>query len=204
VSRLIYYFGRFVFYIYLNIFYRLRIHGVKNIPGRKPFIICSNHIKWIDPATVGVAIPARYRIRFMAKKELFNILIFSFIVRMAGAFPVNREQADYGAIKKAFQLLKEGHVLGLFPEGSRSKDGKLQKAQNGAALIAVRSGVPVVPVAIVGPYRFLKPLHVYIGQPFVLPPLVYDSKEDKKVRLDEMSYEIMGKIRDLMPDKRVI
>lgn len=204
MSRLIYYFGRFVFFICLNIFYRLRIHGVDNIPGRKPFIICSNHIKWMDPATVGVAIPARYRIRFMAKKELFNILIFSFIVRMAGAFPVNREQADYGAIKKAFQLLKEGHVLGLFPEGSRSKDGKLQKAQNGAALIAVRSGVPVVPVAIVGPYRFLKPLNVYIGKPFVLPPLVYDSKEDKKARLAEMSYEIMGKIRDLMPDQGAI
>lgn len=204
MNRLVYYFGRFVFYIYLNLLYRLRIHGSENIPGRKPFIICSNHIKWIDPATVGVAIPARYRIRFMAKKELFSIFIFSFLVRMAGAFPVNREQADYGAIKKAFQLLKEGQVLGLFPEGSRSESGKLQKAYNGAALIAVRSGVPVIPVAIVGPYRFLKPLHVYIGPPFVLPPLVYVSKEDKKAQLDEMSCEIMGKIRDLVPDKRVI
>ncbi len=204
MSSLVYYLGRFLFYIYLKLFYRLRIHNAEQIPGRKPFIICSNHIKWIDPATIGAAIPARYRIRFMAKKELFSYFILSFLVRKAGAFPVNRKQADYSAIKKAYQLLKEGQVLGLFPEGSRSINGKLQKAYNGSALIAVRSGVPVVPIAIVGPYQLFKPLHVYIGPPFVLPPLIYENKEDKKAQLEEMSYEIMRRIRDLVPDKKAV
>ncbi len=200
----LYYFGRFLFYSCLKLLYCMRVHNLENIPGRKPFIICSNHIKWADPGTVGAAFPAHYRIRFMAKKELFDYFILSSLVRMAGAFPVDREKADYGAIKTAYKLLNDGQVLGLFPEGSRSKNGKLQKAYNGAAMIAVRSGVPVVPVAIVGPYRFFSPLHVYIGSAFVLPPLVYENKEDKKAQLEEMSYEIMGRIRDLIPATKAV
>ena len=88
----------------------------------------------------------------------------------------------------------------MFPEGSRSKTGKLQKAYNGAALIAVRSGVPIVPIAISGPYRLFKPVRLYIGEPFVLPPLVYDNKDEKKKHLEEMSETIMFKIKKLLPE----
>ncbi len=196
---MLYYVGRFIGWIYLRLLYRVKVHGAENIPARKPFIICSNHINWMDPLTIGTSFPASYRIHFMAKHELFGNIFSSWLFRKVGAFPVNRDNADYSAIKTAYRLLKEGGVLGLFPEGSRSKTGRLQKAYNGAALIAVRSGVPVVPVAITGPYRFCKPVHLYIGVPLVLPPLVYDSKDEKKEQLEEMSMLIMESIGRLPP-----
>lgn len=199
MNELLYCFGRCVFLIYLKIFYRLSIEGREHIPTRKPFIICANHICWLDPLAVGAALPASYRIHFMGKKELFRNFFFAFVLKKAHAFPVNRQEADYGAIKKALQLLKEGQVLGLFPEGSRSKSGSLQKAFNGAALIANRSGVPIVPILIVGPYRIFKPLKLYIGAPFALPPLNYEHKEEKKEQLNEMSSTIMNHIKALQP-----
>lgn len=201
MNWLLYSLGRSVFSLYLRVFHRLKIHGADNIPKRKPFIICSNHINWKDPTTVGVAFPRSIDIKFMAKKELFKNPFISYALRQAGAFPVDRENADYGAIKKAYQLLNNKQVLGLFPEGSRSKTGELQKAYNGAALIAVRSGVPIVPVAISGTYKICKPLNIYIGRPFVLPPLIYDSKEEKKLQLEEMSYMIMENIGRLITEK---
>ncbi len=186
--------------VIVKMLYRIKIHGKENIPGRKPFIICSNHLSWWDPVVIGTTVPGSYRIHFMAKKELFNNFIFSYLLRKACAFPLNRKDADYAAIRKAYQLLENRQVLGLFPEGSRSKNGTLQKPYNGAALIAVRSGVPVLPVAIAGPYRLFRPLHVFIGPPFALPPLNYNHKEEKKAQLEEMSRLIMGQIRSLLPE----
>lgn len=201
---LLYHVVRLFFLIYLKTIYRIRFHGRENIPGRRPFIICSNHLSWLDPLAVGTSVPAGCRIHFMAKKEIFSNFLFSFLLRKVGAFPLNRKDADYAAIRKAYQLLRDGQVLGLFPEGSRSKSGKLQKPFNGAALIAVRSGVPILPVAIAGPYRLFKPLHVFIGPPFVLPPLNYERKEDKKAQLEEMSRRIMGQIGNLIPESKTI
>lgn len=194
---------RFFYLIMLKLLYRVKIHGRDNIPGRAPFIICSNHLSWLDPAVVGAVFPGSYKVHFMAKKELFNNIFSAYLLRKVGAFPLNRKDADYAAIKKAYRLLEDGQVLGLFPEGSRSKSGKLQKPYNGAALIAVRSGVPIVPVAIAGPYSLFKTLHVFIGSPFFLPPLTYSCKEDKKVQLEEMSKMIMEHIRDLFPEDHV-
>jgi len=192
--------GRFVAWIYLRLLFKIKVHGLENIPKRKPFILCSNHINWMDPLTIGTSLPASYRIHFMAKQEIFNNFLTSLFFRKLGAFPVKRDNADFMAIKTAYQLLNDGQVLGLFPEGSRSKTGKLQKAYHGAALIAVRSGVPIVPIAISGPYRLFKPVRLYLGEPFVLPPLVYDNKDEKKKHLEEMSETIMFKIKILLPD----
>ncbi|MFO7952397.1 MAG: lysophospholipid acyltransferase family protein [Bacillota bacterium] len=198
-----YSFARLLCVIFIKLFFRLKIHGAENIPGRKPFIVCSNHLNWIDPVVVGVAIPGRYQVHFMAKKELFSNFIFAFTLRCLGAFPLNRQDADYAAIRKAYQVLQNGQVLGLFPEGSRSKTGKLKKAYNGTALIAVRSGVPLLPVAITGPYRLFKPLHVKIGPPFALPPLIYDRKYDKRAQLEKMSAHVMKHIANLLPEDKI-
>ena len=136
----------------------------------------------------------------MAKKELFNNFILAYLFRKVGAYPVDRVRNDYGAVKKSYHLLNDGQVLGMFPEGSRSKDGQFKKPHNGAALIAIKSGMPVVPVAVAGPYRFFKPLHIYIGKPFILPPLVYNNRQDRKFKLEEMSGDIMAKIKQLLPE----
>lgn len=197
-ESLLYYFGRFVFLIYLKMFYRIRIVGRSNIPVYKPFMVCSNHISWHDPFSVGVALPAWYRINYMAKKELFSNSVLRFLLLKAGSFPVNRQDADLIAVKKAYLILKEGNVLGLFPEGTRSRNGAMQKAYNGAALIAVRSGVPILPVAIEGPYRLFNPVRIHIGKPFTLPPLVNEQKNKKREQLDEMSDLIMKRIGMLL------
>jgi 1-acyl-sn-glycerol-3-phosphate acyltransferase len=134
----------------------------------------------------------------MAKKELFSNSVLRFLLLKAGSFPVNRQDADLIAVKKAYLILKEGNVLGLFPEGTRSRNGAMQKAYNGAALIAVRSGVPILPVAIEGPYRLFNPVRIHIGKPFTLPPLVNEQKNKKREQLDEMSDLIMKRIGMLL------
>lgn len=199
---MLYYFGRFVFLLYFKLFYRLQVSGSANLPGMKPFIICANHISWMDPLAIGAAIPAWYRINYMAKKELFKNYILRKLLLMVGAFPVNRQDADFTAVKKAYNLLKEGQVLGVFPEGTRSTNGLMQKAYNGAALIAVRSGIPILPVAVEGPYRFFEPLTIHIGQLFVLPPLIYEQKNEKKEQLDALSAIIISNINKLLPEKQ--
>ncbi len=201
---LLYIFGRLFFKVYLNVFYRPYVSGIENVPGRKPFIICSNHVHLMDPMMIAIFVPAHYRIHYMAKNEVFRNAVFSFLLKKVGAFPVNRKEADYAAIKKAFQLLNDGQIIGLFPEGSRSRSGCLQRAYHGAALIAVRSGTPILPAAIVGPYRLFKPVRMSFGPPFILPPLVYNTKEEKKEKLEEMSFIIMDNIRRLILEEKAV
>jgi len=197
---LLYKLAHFLFCLYLKVVYRWRVYGQENIPEQGPFIICANHIKWIDPVVVGCAFPRRLKVHFMAKEELFRNRFVSYFLRIGGAYPVNRNIADYSAIRRSFQLLSENKVLGMFPEGTRSKTGQLQKAQHGAALIASRDCVPIIPVGIAGPYRAGRPLIVRIGKPFRLNKLEYNNREEKKVLLEQMSATIMENIKCLLPD----
>ena len=93
--------GRFVAWVYLRLLFKIKVQGLDNIPKRKPFILCSNHINWMDPLTIGTSLPASYRIRFMAKQEIFNNYFTAIFFRKIGAFPVKREDADLFAIKAA-------------------------------------------------------------------------------------------------------
>lgn len=198
---MLYRFGHLLFSIYFKLFFRWQVYGRENIPEKGPFIVCSNHINWIDPVFIACSFPSRIKIHFMAKEELFqkNFLV-TFVLTRLGAFPVKRDTADISAIKKFLQLLKEGQVLGLFPEGTRSKTGKLLKPMNGAALIALRSGVPIVPVAILDPYRPWKKLRITIGEPFRLAVQPGQEKKTlKKEILDKMSSNIMESIKLLFP-----
>ncbi len=196
---MLYRFGHFVFAIFYRIVYRRRVYGREHIPEEGPLIICANHINWQDPPAIGSALPHRLRIHFMAKKELFRNPIIAYFLRKAGAFSVDRESADYGAIRRAFQILNAGGVVGLFPEGTRSKTGALQKAQRGSALIAGRSGAPLLPVLVVGPYRPGRPLRIICGPLFKIPRLEYSSRNEKKARLEEGSRMIMDRLQALLP-----
>lgn len=193
---MLYRFGHAVFRLYFRILYRWRIEGRENIPDKGPFIICSNHISWIDPPLVGCAIPARLQVHFMAKAELFRNAVIRAVLRGVGAFPVKRDRADHAAIRTSLRLLQEGKVLGLFPEGTRSKTGSLQQAQNGAAMIALRTGAPILPVAIAGPYRLGRPVRLYIGAPF---KFTAGENGERRVNLDQSSVAIMESIEALLP-----
>jgi 1-acyl-sn-glycerol-3-phosphate acyltransferase len=180
---------RWLFKVYFNLFYSVKIYGADNIPSSGPYIICSNHTSWFDPPLVGCVF-SRNRLCFMAKDELFKIFILGYIIKKIYAFPVKRNTADRAAIRRALQVLDEGDILALFPEGTRIKAKELGNPHHGAALIALKSQKPVIPVFIKWPSRFFKPVKVGIGS------LIY-FKEEGKLKsevLEKVSFRIMEEI----------
>lgn len=135
---------RFIFFV----FFRWRIVGIENIPANGAAIIAANHISNWDPPLIGTAIPRP--MHFMAKEELFKNAVLKRVISALGAFPVKRGAADRNAIRTAIHLLEGGNVLGLFPEGTRSKNGMLGEPEQGLAMIAIKTGAPVIPAAIFG------------------------------------------------------
>ena len=124
-----------------------RFEHRENIPSSGPFVICSNHISYIDPVYLALAVDGR-QVFYMAKGELFRFRPFGWLLRRLGAFPVERGKGDGEAMNVGYEHLKNGQIMGIFPEGTRSKNGKLGRAKSGVAVIAARAGVPVVPAAI--------------------------------------------------------
>jgi 1-acyl-sn-glycerol-3-phosphate acyltransferase len=182
---------------------RWRVEGKENVPRTGPLIIVSNHLNNIDPPLLGASIPRD--IYFMAKQELFEPRMVRAIVQAYGAFRVRRGVLDREAMRRAFEHLREGQVVGMFPEGQRSADHQLQSPQLGAALLADRSGVPVLPLGINGSEQmkgfrsiFHRPrITVTIGRPFVLTSTV---GKRTRSRLTEHSDFIMERIAELLPE----
>ncbi|WP_188453847.1 lysophospholipid acyltransferase family protein [Virgibacillus oceani] len=143
--------------------YRIEVKGKENVPNEGPVIICSNHISNLDPPVVGITSPRD--IYFMAKGELFEKPLLGKLLLGIHAFPVKRGMRDRNALRKGLAILDEGKTLGLFPEGTRSKTGKLGKALAGAGFFALRSSATIVPCAIIGSYKPFKKLTVIYGEP---------------------------------------
>lgn len=150
----------------------LKSKGIQNVPDKGPLIVVANHVSIWDP--IVVALVLKRPIHFMAKIELFKYSFLGKLLKKLNAFPVKRGAADRTAIKHAIYILEEGKVLGIFPEGTRNKNGeKVEKSQMGAAMIALKTGTPVLPVACIGtkrtlPLGWFSPLEVRIGEPLYL------------------------------------
>jgi 1-acyl-sn-glycerol-3-phosphate acyltransferase len=189
-----YYFVRGLFAYFFRFFYSLNFKGLENLPLQGPYIICANHTSWFDPPLVGCLPLKKQKINFMAKEELFKFFPLGFIFKKLEAFPVKRNTADRRAIRRALQVLAEGGILGLFPEGTRIRSGELGKPQHGAALIALKSKKPVLPVAIKWPPRIFQPVKINIG------PLIYFEEGGKIKRevLEKTSLQIMAEIKKLL------
>lgn len=196
---MLYSFCRFLFRSFFAIAYRWKVEGVENIPSHGAVVICSNHIHNMDPPLIGSA--ASRKVYFMAKEELFRIPILSFFIRRFGAFPVKRGASDRNALKNALAILQQKKVLGIFPEGTRSKTGELGEAHPGAALIALRGDALVVPVAIIGPYRLFHRVTITFGPPIDLKPYKEDKITSKTVR--DVTARIMKEIEQLMESKKI-
>ena len=138
-----YNFARQVMILVSRCQYRLEYEGLENIPENGGFILCSNHISMYDP--ILVAIRVKPQCFFMAKEELFRFKPLAFLIRALGAFPVSRGKGDTGAIEKAAEIVESGGVLAIFPEGHRSKDGKLLKLKSGAVVVASMTGADLLP-----------------------------------------------------------
>ncbi|HET8607540.1 MAG TPA: lysophospholipid acyltransferase family protein [Gaiellaceae bacterium] len=153
--------------------YRLEARGLERLPAEGGYVLAANHVSNLDPWPLGLPLwPGRF-LRFMAKSDLYWWPL-SLLLAGAGAFPVRRGQADVEAIETAVELAREGHVVAMFPEGTRARKGLRKRfaarPRTGAARIALDAGVPLVPAAIGGTDRLarLGKLRVAYGEP--LPP----------------------------------
>lgn len=129
----------------------ITVRGAENIPARGPILLAVNHRAYMDPPYLSMV--TERQLHLMAKAELFRIPVFGPYIRALGAFPVRRGAPDRGAIRQAIDELKAGHVLGIFPEGTRAEPGTLMPAERGFALIAKQTGIPIVPIALEGTDR---------------------------------------------------
>jgi 1-acyl-sn-glycerol-3-phosphate acyltransferase len=176
---------------------RIHLRGRYNIPRRGPFIVASNHLAWADVPLVPAYIPEK--VVTMGKEELFFGKL-GWLLRLLGAFPVKRGEADRQALRAADEQLKKGNVLFIFPEGTRSRTQTLAKGHAGLGMIALRSGVPVMPVAIWGSERALKKfgadVTISYGEPIVFKPKgTKITRED----IDQTTETIMQKIAEMLP-----
>lgn len=190
---MLYSFGKFIFWFYFQLFFKVKIYGQDNIPQTDGIIICSNHINWLDPPLIAAYV--KREINYMAKAELFKNKLIARVLKGVKAFPVKRGTADITSIKTSFKLIKDGKVLGIFPEGTRSKDGKLKPAEPGVALIAVKTGAPVIPMRIVGDYKLFSELKIIIGKPVFFKDL--QSVKLSGDEVNELSQSIMAEIGKL-------
>jgi 1-acyl-sn-glycerol-3-phosphate acyltransferase len=176
---------------------RVHLSGLENVPAEGPFIIASNHLSWFDVPLI----PAYFSrpVIYMAKEETFQGRI-GWLVRFLGAFPVKRGEADRQALRTADEQLKEGNIIVIFPEGTRSKTHTMARGHSGLGMIALRSGVPVLPVAISGSEKLLKKFRprvtITYGQPMILKP-----KGQKVTRedVDAATEQVMHRIAEMLP-----
>lgn len=179
-----------------GIFYRVDMEGCENIPDNADgYILCSNHSYWFDPLLIGSHYPET--LHYMAKKELFESPILAFFVKKLKAFPVDRKGNDLKAIKTSVKILKEGKILGIFPEGTRNLSGEpVSKA--GIAIIAIKARKNVLPVSISSNrnYRIFSRINITIGEMIDLEEY-HSSKKMTKETYQSISDDIMKKVYDL-------
>jgi 1-acyl-sn-glycerol-3-phosphate acyltransferase len=135
---------------------RVRVDGaIDEIPRTGPMIVAANHASNLDPVVIASSLMPRLgrRLQWLGKKELFAWPVVGWVAANGGVHPVDRSTADVEAYRLAKRILDEGHALFVFPEGTRSHDGSLAEARDGVAVLALRTGAPIVPVGIGGSYR---------------------------------------------------
>ncbi len=197
-----YYVSRWSIRLMLTLFTRWEVKGMENVPPSGALIVIANHLHLADPPLLAATLPRK--LIFMAKEELFHWWPGGYFMRALGAFPVRRGGRDRRALEEAQAILQEGMALAMFPEGTRSKTAQLQPAFPGSALMALRCGVPILPVGITGTEKlrgwrwFLRRPQVLlnIGPPITLP--TSGSKPSKSV-LQEATLMMMRSIARLLP-----
>ena len=180
---------------------RSRVRGRRNVPQSGPVILAPNHVSDLDPPIVGVSC-GRWPYT-MAKAELFRG-VFGWVIEQMGTFPVHRGEADRKALRIARKLLKDGEAIIIFPEGTRSRDGKLQAPEIGVAMMAHSAKAAIVPIFLGGTNRALSPMNpkfkivrteIRIGKPLELDDL-YAQRASREV-LEEIGRRWQNAIREL-------
>lgn len=190
-----YKFAKVIVLMIFKLMFKIKVIGKENVPKTGPVIVCSNHISNFDPPVVGITFPRT--IHFMAKEELFHNRFLKLLLTKLNAFPVKRGMRDRQALRDGLKVLEDGHTLGLFPEGTRSKDGQLKQGLAGAGFFAMRSNATVIPCAIIGTYKKFTTLKVIYGK-----PIEFESLKKEKPNAQEVTNEIMYNIQALLDEHR--
>lgn len=154
----------------VKLLFPVRIKNRERVPAGA-MILCAPHSSMIDPVLLMMALGIRRYPRFMAKRELFEKPVLGSILRGMGVFPVDRGKADMQAIRTALGVLKEGGILGIFPEGTRVHAEEIGSARSGAIMLASHTGAPLLPVWLTRDKKPFRRVDVVFGEPYVLPRL---------------------------------
>ena len=181
--------------------------GLENLPQEGGVILVANHSSYFDPLSLGLSIPRK--INWMVLRPYYDLWWLRWFFKATSCFPVNIDKPNVEAIKHALLILKQGKVLGIFPEGGRSKDGKLKKGESGVALLALKSGVPILPAAIEGAFEAYPPsailpkchsINVSFGQLLTFDRFDKGHIDEKTIRI--ATEQIMKSIEKLIEKMR--
>lgn len=180
---------------------RYRVSGLERVPVTGPLLIVVNHLSWFDPILLGSVLPRR--IWFFAKVEIFAWPVVGWLARQTGQIPVMRGMGDRAALEQALTYLREGKAVMIFPEGTVERREQMIAAHSGAAMLALRSGAPLLPLAHTGTRRILRPhggwrphITIQAGQLYV-PSLLEGAA--RKTALQTITNEIMEQIALMLP-----
>lgn len=190
---------RALFVMPVKFFLNIRVRGRENIPeGTTKYMVCSNHVCWIDPIIICAGF--RHKINIMAKKELFKIPILAPLIRALGAYPIDRSGGNTGTIKATIKMMEDGGSVCIFPQGTRRSGETIDKTplKTGAAMMAVRAGVPIIPVRIKMKGEKFHPFcknELVIGKPISLEEIAYDpDASGEYVRITELIRERIAEL----------
>lgn len=178
---------------------RYRVSGQKNVPTSGSLLIVANHLSWYDPLLLGVVLPRR--VYFFTKAEMFHWPIVGWLCKITGQIPVHRGMSDRSALEKAITYLREGKALVFFPEGTVERQEQMLPAHTGIAMLAIRSGATLLPLAHTGTRRVLRRgwlprVDVQIGTPYT-PTLLAGTQ--RKAALQAITRDIMEHIAEMLP-----
>jgi 1-acyl-sn-glycerol-3-phosphate acyltransferase len=182
----------------------IEYYGLENIPKEGGLIITLNHISYLD-SVVLIVNPVRSDLTALVTDKYQKNPIFRYFINSAEGIWIDRTKADFAAFKVAIEVLKQGKVLGVAPEGTRSKTGQLNEGKPGTVLLTMKTNVPILPVGVIGTEdgfsklkRFQKPKMVAnFGKPYHLPPM---TRENKETYMQDCTEEIMCQIAALLPE----
>jgi len=205
---MVYPIGRRIIFPFISLWFKKK--GLENLPKKGPFIISANHSSYMDHFGLGLSIVMvlNRKIHFIAKKEHFESFFQKMWHNYASAIPIDRESSGKDALNFAIKMLKEGAIIGIYPEGTRSLDGRLQRGKTGVAQLALTAKVPVIPVGVMGTFDILpkgkyipkfKKAVINIGKPMYFQKY-YNKKINKKI-LRKVTNRIMEKIARLSKQK---
>ena len=197
-----YSFLKLILTILFKMLYRVEVSGYENIPKNGKFILCSNHLSYVDPLII-VGYFSRH-VYFMAKKEVFNIRVLGEIISFLNAFPVDRNSIDRKAIKNSCEILNSEEVLCMFPEGTRSTEGVIRDGHKGVGLISIFSSSTILPMALSGTNKiiqkprkriFFPKVKIIYGNLIDTSPIIKEN--DNKAAISIILNKTMGSIKEL-------